>query len=135
MGSEMMNKTEKLQWFEKKLNKWVKLFEESEKESGLRHNDMIDKVNEVDRFYKGACKGLDKRIKGLEKGTGIKPSGGGAGGGGGADGGGADNEFDLGGKSSDDVSDLSRQTAKRMNKVKTTKSKNTSPSPTAPSAP
>ena len=72
MGTDMMNKTEKIHWFEKKLNKWVKLFEESEKENANRHNDMIDKVNEIDRFYKKACKGLDVRVRALEKGAGLK---------------------------------------------------------------
>ena len=71
MGSDMMNKTEKIHWFEKKLNKWVKLFEESENENANRHNDMVDKINEVDTFYKGACKGLDKRVRTLESGAGL----------------------------------------------------------------
>ena len=30
MTEEMMQKTEKIYWFEKKLNKWVKLFEDHE---------------------------------------------------------------------------------------------------------
>ena len=92
------NKTEKIHWFEKKLNKWVKLFEESEKENGHRHNDMVDKINEVDTFYKGACKGLDLRVKALEKrkkGGKVKNDGN------------EDKESEKG-KSSDNVSDISR---------------------------
>ena len=119
MGSDMMNKTEKIHWFEKKLNKWVKLFEESEKENGNRHNDLVDKANEIDSFYKGTCKGLDKRVRALESNNGL-PLGG-------------DEKDKSIGHSSDNVSDLSRQTAKRLNKVKTKgkgKNNKTSHSPT-----
>ena len=104
MGSDMMNKTEKIHWFEKKLNKWVKLFEEAEIENGNRHNDLVDKANEIDNFYKGTCKGLEKRIRGLETNTGLSQGG--------------DEKDKSIGHSSDNVSDFSRQTAKGINKVK-----------------
>ena len=53
---------------------------------------MVDKINEVDLFYKGACKGLDKRVRSLESGGGGE---------------GTERKSDMG-VSSDDVSDLSR---------------------------
>lgn len=93
MSTEISSKTEKIQWFERKLNKWVKLFDESEKENANRHNDMVEKINEVDRFYKRTCNGLDKRVKALESGAVVN---------------GGNGDGDLGGKSSDNVSDLSR---------------------------
>lgn len=49
MNVDMVAKTEKIAWFERKLNKWVKLFEESKHESGTRHNDLVEKINEVDK--------------------------------------------------------------------------------------
>ena len=91
MGSDMMNKTEKIGWFEKKLNKWVRTYEESEKDNGNRHNDMIDKINEVEQYSRKNLKGLDKRVKTLETTAGISPGGDGS---------------DMG-RSSDNISDFS----------------------------
>ena len=45
---EIMAKSEKINWFERKLNKWIKLFEEAEQESANRHNGLVSKINEVD---------------------------------------------------------------------------------------
>ena len=48
MNKEMESKTEKFAFFEKKLNKWVKLFEESDEINVNRHNEIVAKIKEVD---------------------------------------------------------------------------------------
>ena len=65
MNNDMIDKTEKIHWFERKLNKWVKNFEKSENDSANRHNDLVTKINEVDETYFKECKLLhdtDARI-------------------------------------------------------------------------
>lgn len=49
MQQSFADKSEKITWFEKKLNKWIKNFEDSEHTSAVRHNSMITKINEVDK--------------------------------------------------------------------------------------
>lgn len=67
MTEEMMQKTEKIYWFEKKLNKWVKLYEVFEKESANQNNEIITKVNEVDGVNRRECQILHDRINKLVK--------------------------------------------------------------------
>ena len=50
--NDMSEKSKKIQWFEAKLNKWVRLFEEAEQENANRHNSLITKINEVDAVYR-----------------------------------------------------------------------------------
>mmetsp|Transcript_39431 Transcript_39431/g.51605 ORF Transcript_39431/g.51605 Transcript_39431/m.51605 type:complete len:89 (-) Transcript_39431:525-791(-) len=49
MSESFNDKSEKIGWFERKLNKWIKNFEEAEKDAAARHNNLVHKVNEVDR--------------------------------------------------------------------------------------
>lgn len=48
MNKTLVEKTEKLTWMERKVNKWIKMFEESEQDGASRHNSLIEKINEVD---------------------------------------------------------------------------------------
>lgn len=73
-NEEMIAKTEKINWFERKLNKWVKLFETAEQDGALRHNDLVKKLNEVDDTYRKETKSLTitdgriwKRIEKIER--------------------------------------------------------------------
>ena len=56
----MVAKTEKIGWFDRKLNKWVKLFEESQETAGTRHNDVVEKINEVDSSLRKEVSKLTK---------------------------------------------------------------------------
>ena len=60
MNKEMISKTEKITWFERKLNKWVKQFGDSEIEGGTRHNKLITKINSVEKGYRKECDVLTK---------------------------------------------------------------------------
>ena len=50
--------TKKIPCFEKKLNKWIRLFETTEEEGSNRHNSLIAKVNEVESFVRKVEKQL-----------------------------------------------------------------------------
>ena len=101
LTEDIMQKTEKIYWFEKKLNKWVKLFEEHEIKTANDQNETISKVNEVDSFGRNECQILHDRINKLVKK--LQASDGG--------------KLDLTDQS--DHSSVSRQTGKRLQKVKT----------------
>ena len=60
---------EKIKWFESKLNKWVKLFEASEHESTTRHNELINKINELDLFSRREHKSIHERINNIKVGS------------------------------------------------------------------
>ena len=52
MNQSFQEKSEKINWFEKKLNKWIKEFEEAEHTGAVRHNSLITKINEVDKTWR-----------------------------------------------------------------------------------
>ena len=58
----MDEKSEKIKWFEKKLNKWVKLFEESEQEGANRHNEVIGKIYEVDMQTRKESRAINEKL-------------------------------------------------------------------------
>jgi len=67
MTKDMLQKTEKIAWFERKLNKWVKLFEDSEVESANRHNDLIGKITEVDTLNRKERLALQQKLMDIVK--------------------------------------------------------------------
>lgn len=69
-----VEKSEKITWFERKLNKWIKLFEAAESESGSRHNGLVSKIGEIE----GKLRLEVSKIKELTKGGNVKNSGGAA---------------------------------------------------------
>ena len=78
MNNTIVQKSEKIHYFERKLNKWVKNFEQSETDNANRHNDLISKINEVDDVYEKECKvlhaadsRLNKRISAFGDGSGL----------------------------------------------------------------
>jgi len=102
---EMEERGEKIKWFEKKLNKWVKLFEEAEQESANRHNSVIGKINEVDMYSRKESKALQERLSKIV--LGVEKSG----------------KVDLKDDDeplaiSDGASSVSKQTATRLKKAK-----------------
>lgn len=58
----MDEKSEKIKWFEKKLNKWVKLFEESEQEGASRHNEVIGKIYEIDMQTRKDSRAIQEKL-------------------------------------------------------------------------
>ena len=60
MSEQLISKFEKLTWFERKLNKWIKLFEESEQDGVSRHNSLISKVGEVEIHMRNSIKSMTK---------------------------------------------------------------------------
>ena len=65
---EMEKRGEKINWFEKKLNKWVKLFEAAEQGGASRHNELIGKINEVDIISRREAKNLNERMNNFKGG-------------------------------------------------------------------
>ena len=51
-------------FFEAKLNKWIKMFEASERENANRHNTLVTAVNEVDDAYNKETRRLANLITG-----------------------------------------------------------------------
>ena len=103
---------EKINWFERKLNKWVKLFEESEVTGANRHNELVSKINDTDKLQRRENQNIWKELKALKS---QKP------------------KMESKKKKRDDsISDdahssVSRQTTKRLNIVKPKKSTTTTP--------
>ena len=62
MGQQMLEKTEKVGWFERKLNKWIKLFETAETDGATRHNSLIKKINEAEKYSNNTFANLEKQI-------------------------------------------------------------------------
>lgn len=104
----MDEKSEKIKWFEKKLNKWVKLFEEAEQEGATRHNEVIGKIYEIDMQTRKDSRAIQEKISKILK---AKTTAGGL-------------DFDKDSLEEDSmaISDNtanSKQTAKRLKKAKT----------------
>lgn len=67
MNKTLVEKTEKLTWMERKVNKWIKMFEESEQDGASRHNSLIEKINEVDTSQRKTIKGLERQLTKIEE--------------------------------------------------------------------
>ena len=71
MKKSFNDKAEKINWFERKLNKWIKEFEEAEHTSVVRHNSLINKINEVDKSTRAETTKLNTWWGELQKKTAL----------------------------------------------------------------
>ena len=50
LNKEMEEKRERIKWQETKLNKWITLFQDSEKSGYTRHKTITQKIEDLDKI-------------------------------------------------------------------------------------